>query len=69
MNPLPFGGGGIHQGGAMEQEYYITLSNGQRVQLTQFHRDEFACTCKGLCVALGIMLLAFGVSAAIMAVL
>ena len=68
MNPLPFGGGGI-QGEQMDKEYYITLSNGQRVQLTQFHRDEFACTCKGLCVALGIILLAFGVCAAVMAVL
>ena len=56
-------------GGAMEKEYYVTLSNGQRVQLTQFHRDEFACTCKNLAVALGIMLLAFGVFAALMAVL
>lgn len=69
MDPLPHIGGGGIQGGRMDKEYYITLANGQRVQLTQFHRDEFACTCKGLCVALGSMLLAFGITAAVMAVL
>lgn len=53
----------------MERERYIQLPDGQLVELSQFHRDERTCTCKGLAVAIGIMLLAFGVFAAVMAVL
>lgn len=72
MNPLPFGGGGIRGGwmdnqkGYAAKEYFIVI-NGQRVLLTQFHRDEFNTACKGLVCALGIMLLGFGVSAAVLA--
>lgn len=53
----------------MEREHFVTLPDGQRVRLTKLHDEEFMNTWRGLAVALGIMLLGFGVFAAIMACL